>query len=79
MNETGKKVLIIVIAIIALGVAIWQGMGVVVGPSEVKKEIGHGTPGHGMKAQEKADEAAGSAGQNNAATQTKGDPLAGPV
>lgn len=77
MNDTVKRVLIVVIAVIALGVAIWQGMGFVVGPPEVKKEIGHGTPGHGMKAQEKADEAA-AAGQTGGAAQTKGDPLAGP-
>jgi hypothetical protein len=77
MNETGKKVLVIAVVVIAIGVAIWQGMSFV-GPSEVKKEIGHGTPGHGMKAQEKEDGAAGAAGQNGAAGQTKGDPLAGP-
>lgn len=74
MNETVKKVLLVVIVVGALGVAIWQGKGFVTGPSENKKEIGHGTPGHGMKAQENAD--ASSPGQQGGAP--KGDPLAGP-
>jgi hypothetical protein len=76
MNETAKKVMLVVIVVVALGVAVWQGMGFVGGPSEIKKEIGHGTQGHGMKAQEKADEA--SAAQQTTGKSDQGDPLAGP-
>ena len=70
MNENVKKVSIVVIAVIALVVAVWQGYRFAAGPAEIKHEVGHGTPGHGMKAAENAEGAGTPKGG--------GDPLAGP-
>ena len=75
MNETTKKVLLIVLVVVALAAAIWQGKNAVMGEPEVKHEIGHGTPGHGMKAAENAEEQKAAQGSSTGA---KGDPLAGP-
>ena len=73
MNETVKKGSLIAVIVVAVVVAIFFGKSAIAGPAlEKSKEMGHGTPGHGMKAQEKADEA-GSPSPNAG----KGDPLAG--
>jgi len=78
MNEQTKKVVIIVVVVILVAIAIFEGKGFVTGPSETTKEIGHGVKGQGMKAQEKADEAAAAQGNTGSAAAGTPDPLAGP-
>ncbi len=79
MNDTTKKIGLIVIVILAVAAAIFMGKEAMMGPTEIKKEIGHGTPGHGMKAAEKAEEAAAAANAaGNAGAEKGGGGLAGP-
>jgi hypothetical protein len=76
MNENAKKVAIVVVVILAVLAAIFEGVNTMGGEKEIKKEIGHGTPGHGMKDAENAD-AKGPA-PDASAQQGATDPLAGP-
>ena len=78
MNENVKKVSIATVAAIALILAVWQGYHAMAGPAEVKHEIGHGTPGHGMKAAENEEAAAAAKGAAAKKDGAAGDPLAGP-
>ena len=75
MNDTVKKVILVVIILVAVAFAIYQGLNAATADQPVQgKEYGHGTPGKGMKAAEKEEEqkAAAQAGGNTA------DALAGP-
>jgi hypothetical protein len=76
MNETAKKVVVVVVLVLAVGVAIFEGKNFVTGPPTVTKDIGHAAPGHGMKANEKDEEAAAKNGPPTG--QANVDPLAGP-
>jgi len=82
MNETTKKVGLIIVVIVAVSLAIYEGRESLLGPTMVYKEIGHGVKGHGMKAQERAEEAAAAAAMKNgeapSPTLTRDD-LAGPT
>jgi len=78
MNDTTKKVVLIVVVVLAVVFAIFEGKSFVMGPSETKKEIGHAAPGQGMKAQERAEEEAAAKGGPPPA-QNGTDPLAGPA
>ena len=57
MNETTKKAILTVIIIIAVIVAAIEGKSALSDPELIRgAEMGHGTPGHGMKAAERAEE-----------------------
>ena len=75
MNDTAKKVFLVVVILAAVAFAIFEGLNAATADQPVKgKEYGHGTPGKGMKAAEREEEqkAGAQAGKGTA------DPLAGP-
>jgi hypothetical protein len=57
MNDNIKKVGLILVIALAFALIVSEGMDFATGPKLIYKEVGHGIPGHGMKAEEKADEA----------------------
>jgi hypothetical protein len=51
IKENGKKAALGAVILIALGFAIYEGIGLVSGPQLIPvKKFGEGKPGHGMKA-----------------------------
>jgi len=79
MNENFKKAALSVAVLALVGFATYQGFTYLRDPVEIKHEIGHGIPGHGMKAAEKAEGAAAMkrvSGENSKTEES--DPLAGP-
>ena len=74
MNENAKKAVLVVVILAAIGLAIFEGLNFANADKPVQgKEYGHGTPGKGMKAAEKAEEQKAAGAQAPAS-----DPLAGP-
>ncbi len=77
MNDTTKKVILIVVVVACAAIAIFEGFTMTKEPPiEKAYEMGHGTPGKGMKAAELAEEKKAS---ENAGAASSGDPLAGPT
>jgi len=78
MNETAKKILLGVVIVAGLACAVYGGVHAFKEPTLVPAyTIGGGKPGHGMKAAEREEMAAGKAGTAPAEA-AGGDPLAGP-
>ncbi len=82
MNENVKKGLLGLIVLIAAGIAIYEGIKLTSEPKlQPSMSFGTGTPGHGMKAAEKAEESKAAAAMKSGNTQappTGGD-VAGDV
>jgi len=78
MDEKAKKVLLIVIAVAAVGAAAFLGTKALKEPTLTPAyTIGGGKPGHGMKAAEREEMAASKAGKQGGGDSGGADPLAG--